>query len=67
MVKEGEEAAKMKGSMALEALEATLFMKIQEIQNKMQQTENAEELQKLGITLSGLLENLDKIKNVRKT
>jgi UPF0148 protein len=67
VVKHGEEASKITGSMALESLEATLLAKVQEIQDRMQRTENPEELQKLDATLSGLLENIEKIRKVQKT
>lgn len=52
--------------MALESLEATLLVKVQEIQGKMQKEDNPEQLQKLGTTLSGLLENIDKIRKIKK-
>jgi UPF0148 protein len=65
VVKEGEEA-KLASSMALENLEATLFTKVQEIQSKMQHTEDPEELQKLGNALAGLLENIERIGRTRK-
>jgi UPF0148 protein len=66
VVKQGEEP-KITGSMALENLEATLLAKVQVIQDKMQRTDDPEELQKLGNTLSGLLENIEKIRKVQKT
>lgn len=66
VVREGEEPAKIKSSIALDTLETTLVTKIQEIQNKMQNTENVEELQKLGAALSGLLENLEKIRKMKR-
>jgi uncharacterized Zn finger protein (UPF0148 family) len=66
VVKNGEDAAKIQGSMALDALEVTLLTKVQEIQNKMQHENNAEELQKLGTALSGLLENLERTRKVKK-
>lgn len=66
VVKEGEELAKVTGSMVLNTLEATLLEKIQEIQNKMQHEESVEELQKLGTALSGLLENLEKIRKAKR-
>ena len=65
IVKEGE-ATNVARSMALENLEATLLTKVQELDNKMQHTENVEELQKLGSTLSELLDNLEKIRKTRK-
>lgn len=66
VVKEGEEPAKITSSMVLDTLEATLLTKVQEIQNKMQHEENAEELHKLGTTLSELLENLEKVRKVKR-
>jgi UPF0148 protein len=66
VVKHGEEPTRQTGSMALESLEATLLVKVQEIQNRMQKAENPEELQRLGSTLSGLLENIDKIRRMKK-
>ena len=66
IVKEGEEPTKITSHMVLDTLEATLLTKVQEIQNKMQHEERIEELQKLGTTLSGLLENLEKIKKIKK-
>ena len=61
IVKEGEEKTS-----AYDKLEATLLVKVQEIQNKIQQTENVEELQKLSTALSELLSNLEKIKKMKK-
>jgi UPF0148 protein len=66
VVKEGEEPEKAAGA-AMERLEATLLAKVQEIQNKIQSTENVEELQKLSTTLSELLNNLEKIKKMKKS
>jgi len=66
VVKEGEDITKITSAMALENLEATLLTKIQEIQNKMQQENSVEELQKLGTTLSGLLESLEKIRKTKR-
>ncbi len=67
LVKQGEELTRVTGSMALESMEATLLVKVQEIQNKMQHAENEEELQRLGTTLTGLLENIDRIRKMKKT
>ncbi|MEM3596538.1 MAG: Sjogren's syndrome/scleroderma autoantigen 1 family protein [Candidatus Bathyarchaeia archaeon] len=66
VVKEGEEPAKVTSSMVLEKLEATLLVKVQEIQNKMQHEENVDELQKLSKTLTELLENLEKVRKTKK-
>jgi len=66
VVKEGEETEKA-ANVAMDKLEATLLAKVQEIQGKIQQTENMEELQKLSTALSELLNNLEKIKKMKKS
>jgi len=65
VVKEGEEP-KVAQSEALTSLEATLMEKVQEIQNRIQHEQNPEELEKLGKTLSGLLENLERTRKIKK-
>jgi UPF0148 protein len=65
VVKEGEEQEKA-SSAAYDKLEATLLAKVQGIQDKIQSTDNVEELQKLSIALSELLNNLEKVKNMKK-
>lgn len=67
VVKEGEEEAKATSSIALESLEAVLLTKVQTMQNRIEHEENPEELQKLNTVLSGLLENLEKIRKAKKT
>ncbi len=67
LVKEGEEAAKAASNAAMETLEATLLAKVQDLQGKIQSTENVEELQKLAAALSQLLESLEKIKRMKKS
>jgi UPF0148 protein len=64
VVKEGEEQEKT-SSAAYDKLEATLLAKVQGIQDKIQNTEDMEELQKLGSALSGLLNNLEKVKKMK--
>ncbi len=66
VVKEETELAKVTSALSLEALEATLLAKIQEIQEKMQHETDVEELQKLGSALSGLLENLEKVRKAKR-
>jgi UPF0148 protein len=66
VVREGEDPAKVTSSMALENMEITLLTKIQAIQNKMEHEENPEELQKLNTALSGLLENVERIRKTKK-
>lgn len=65
VVKEGEEP-QITSQMVLDAMEATLLAKVQEIQSKMQQEKNIEELRELGTALSDLLENLEKIRKVKR-
>jgi UPF0148 protein len=64
VVKEGEEPKA--GSGAYDKLEATLLSKVQQIQDKIQNTEDVEELQKLSAALSELLSNLERIKKIKK-
>jgi UPF0148 protein len=65
VVKEGEEPENA-GTAAYAKLEATLLSKVEEIQKKIQQTENVEKLQKLSAALSELLGNLEKIQKMKK-
>jgi UPF0148 protein len=65
VVREGEEP-KLIRSAALENLEATLLAKVEEIQTKMQHEQNPEELQRLSTVLSGLLENLEKTRKIKR-
>jgi UPF0148 protein len=68
IVKEDQEPAKQAvASTAYDKLEATLLVKMQEIQGKIEKTEDLEELQKLSVTLSELLNSLEKIKSMKKT
>jgi UPF0148 protein len=66
VVKEGEDPTKITTATALENIETTLLAKIQAIQNKMEHEENTDELQKLNTALSGLLENLERTRKVKK-
>ena len=67
IVKEGEEAPKQAAvSTAYDKIEATLLGKMQELQGKIEKTEDLEELQKLSVALSELLNSLEKIKNMKK-
>jgi UPF0148 protein len=66
VVKEGEEP-RIARSQAMDSLEATIMAKIHEIQKKMESEQSPEELEKLGKTLSGLLENLDRTRKIKKT
>ena len=62
IAKEGDKTAE---SSSLQTLETTLTAKIQEIQGRIQKTEDVEELRKLSSTLSELLNSLEKIRNMK--
>jgi UPF0148 protein len=68
VVKEGEEAPKQAPtpSTAYDKLEATLMAKIADIQGKIEKTQDMDELQKLTCALSELLNNVEKIKQMKK-
>lgn len=66
VMKEGEEGASARSDMVLDKVEETLLSKIQKIQEKMEHEEDPEELQKLGSSLSGFLENLERIRKTKK-
>jgi UPF0148 protein len=67
VVKEGEEPPKPGGEKGLNALEATLMAKVHDVQERIQRTENADELQKLTAALSELLDSLEKVKRMKRT
>ena len=68
IVKEGQEPPPKQAavSTAYDKIEATLLGKMQELQGKIEKTEDLEELQKLSVALSELLNSLEKIKNMKK-
>ena len=67
VLKEGEEPPKQVPSptTVYDKLEATLMAKIADLQGKIEKTENIDELQKLTIALSELLNSVDKIKKMK--
>ena len=67
LVKEGEEEAKVTGNTAMDKLEATLMSKVEDLQGKIERTDNMEELEKLTKSLSELLGSLEKIKRMKKS
>jgi len=66
VVKEGQEFDETQSITTLSAVEHTLIGKLQEINEKMRNTDDSSDLQKLSVTLSSLLENLEKIRKLRK-
>ena len=67
IVKEGEEAPRASTNSAMDKLEATLMAKVENLQGKIEQTENVEELGKLTTALSELLNSLEKVKRLKKS
>jgi UPF0148 protein len=65
VVKQGEEIENPSGTV-YHKLEATLLAKVQDIQNKIQYTDDVEELQKLSTALTELLSNLEKVQKMKK-
>ncbi len=66
IVKEGEEPPKPPANSAYNKLEATLMAKVEDIQKKIEKTDNIEEIQKLTAALSELLNSLEKVKSMKK-
>lgn len=67
IVKEGEEPPKPATNPAMDTLESTLMAKVANLQDKIQKTDNVEELSKLTTALSELLDSLEKIKRMKKS
>jgi UPF0148 protein len=67
VVKEGQELPKQTAAAtdAYVKLEATLMTKIEEIQGRIEKTQDIDELQKLTLALSELLNNVEKIKKIK--
>jgi UPF0148 protein len=66
VIKEGQEIPKISANAAYDKLEATLLAKIEDVQNRIEKTENIDELQKLTSALSELLGSLEKIKQIKR-
>jgi UPF0148 protein len=69
IVKEGEEPPtppKTSCGTSFDKLESTLHSKIDDLQIKIEKTQDVEELQKLSTALSQLLDSLDKIQKMKK-
>ena len=66
IAKESDKTAEKSQNIALETLETTLTVKVQEIQGRIQKTENTDELLKLSSALSELLDNLAKIRKMKR-
>ncbi len=66
VVKEEEEVEETKSLVALGAVESTLLGKIQEINEKIQGEKDIEELRRLSVVMSTLLENLEKVRKMSR-
>jgi UPF0148 protein len=64
VVKDGEDPEKTSNK-AYSKLETTLLSKVEDIQDKIQNTEDMEELQKLSTALSEILNTLEKIQKMK--
>ena len=67
VIKEGEEPSKPTANTAMDKLETTLMSKVENLQAKIEQTNNVEEIGRLTATLSELLNSLEKVKRVKKS
>jgi UPF0148 protein len=73
VIKEGEEppqtqqpqTPKSSNNAAYDKLEATLMKKVEDIQAKIEKTEDIDELQKLTVALSELLNSVEKVKRMK--
>lgn len=66
VVKEGETTEEASKSIMLSGLESTVLAKIKEIQAKISEEKDLAQLEKLSTTLASLLDNLEKIKKIKK-
>jgi UPF0148 protein len=66
VVKEGETTEQATSALTMSTLEATLMSKIQDIQKRIDEEKDVEQLQKLSDTLNTLLENLEKVRKTKK-
>ncbi|UCE29100.1 MAG: hypothetical protein JSV85_07590 [Candidatus Bathyarchaeota archaeon] len=67
IVKRGEQLVDSPESVLFTSLESTLLKRIEEIKTKMEEEKSPERLERLGATLSTLLENLKKTRKMRRT
>jgi len=67
VVKEGESPSEVTSPVMLTSLESTILSKIQEVERKIKEETDFEQLNKLGDILSILLENLEKVRKIKKT
>ena len=66
MVKEGTSPTEAMAPVVLGALESTIITKIKEIEKKIREETDPQQLEKLSSLLSKLLENLEKLRKIQK-
>ena len=66
VVKEGETPVEATSLMAMNTLETTLMSKIRDIEKRINEEKDIEQLQKLSNTLNTLLENLERVRKSKK-
>jgi len=66
VVREGETPEEAGKSIMLSGLESTVLIKIKEVQTKISEEKDPAQLEKLSATLTSLLDNLEKIKKMKK-
>jgi len=66
IVREGEAEPEATDPTLFSSLESTILAKIQAIEKELKEEKDAEKLRNLGTTLSTLLENLEKIRKMKK-
>ena len=66
ILREGDPEPEVTKAPVFSSLESTILEKIQEIEKQLVEETDAKKLKTLAATLSTLLENLEKIRNIRK-
>ena len=66
VVKEGENPTQATSQMAMNTLETTLMTKIRDVEKRINEENDIEQLQKLSTTLNTLLENLDRVRKCKE-
>ena len=66
MVKEGETTTEATRPILLSTLESTVLTKIQDLEKRLKEETDPSQLEKLTATLSSLLENLEKIRKMKR-
>ena len=67
VVREGTPPTEATGLVALGDLESTVIKKIEEIEKKIREETDPQQLEKLSSLLSKLLENLEKLRKMKRT